>query len=74
MVVGYALLRDWRLISALLYPFGRWGALMRKRNLIQGKRRVSDDELLRWFSNEPAAQNVEQGETSLSAQLSAKKA
>jgi GT2 family glycosyltransferase len=74
MVVGYALTRDWRLISALLYPLRHWGALMRKRNLIQGKRRVGDDELLRWFSDQPRAENTEQGESSVSSQLSARKA
>jgi GT2 family glycosyltransferase len=56
MVVGYALLRDWRLLSALLYPLQRRRSLMRKRTLIQGKRRVSDGDLLRWFSNKPYAE------------------
>src|SRR5262249_45080075 len=45
MVVGYALLRDWRLLSALLYPIRNRSGLMTKRRLIQAKRRVSDREL-----------------------------
>ena len=51
MVAGYALLRDWRLLSALWYPIRNWRRLMRKRMLIQAKRRVSDRELARWFAN-----------------------
>lgn len=56
MVVGYALLRDWRLLSALLYPLRRWRPLMRKRSLIHSRRRVADGELLRWFSDKPFAE------------------
>jgi GT2 family glycosyltransferase len=60
MIVGYALLRDWRLLSALLYPLKNWQSLMRKRKLIQGKRRISDKELARWYRNRPEAQLVVQ--------------
>jgi GT2 family glycosyltransferase len=58
MVVGYALLRDWRLLSALLYPLRKWTRLMRQRKLIQDKRRISDRELAHWFSNTPASEPV----------------
>lgn len=60
MVVGYALLRDWRLLSALLYPLRHWSAIRRKRALIHSKRRVTDRELLRWFSDRPFAEPVVQ--------------
>ena len=56
MILGYALLRNWRLVSALFYPIKRWPVLMRKRKFIQGKRRVSDRELARWFSKKPFAE------------------
>lgn len=59
MVVGYALLRDWRLLSALVYPLRIWPRLMHKRRLIQGRRRVSDHELARWFSNSPVGEPAE---------------
>lgn len=56
MVAGYALLRDWRLISAIVYPVRVWPDLMRKRRAIQGKRRASDRELAQWFSNTPMSE------------------
>jgi GT2 family glycosyltransferase len=58
MIVGYAMLRDRQLLSALLYPIKRWPVLMRKRKLIQAKRRVPDRELARWFSKVPFAEPV----------------
>jgi GT2 family glycosyltransferase len=71
MVVGYALLRDWRLLSALLYPMQIWPDLMRKRKLIQGKRRVSDRELARWFSNSPVSEPLVRRHAADSVQMSA---
>lgn len=53
LILGYAALRNWRLFSALFYPLRHWNRFMHKRRLIQSKRRVSDRELLRWFSNRP---------------------
>jgi hypothetical protein len=73
MVVGYALLRDWRLISALLYPLSHWRVLMRKRKLVQAKRRVSDRELARWFSNRPASRWADQVVPPNSSEAFAKK-
>jgi GT2 family glycosyltransferase len=72
MVIGYALLRDWRLISALLYPISHWRVLMRKRKLIQAKRRVSDRELAHWFSNRPVSQALHEV-AALSSQAFARK-
>jgi GT2 family glycosyltransferase len=59
MVLGYALVRDWRLLSALWHPIRNWPRLMRKRKLVQAKRRVPDRELAPWFSNSPATQPAE---------------
>jgi GT2 family glycosyltransferase len=57
-VVGYALLRDRRLFSAVVYPLRHRSETRRKREWIQAHRRVSDRELLKWFgaqTGEPAA-------------------
>ena len=58
---GHALVRDRRMISACLY---RWRPevrerLRRKRAEIQSRRKVSDHELLWWFSNTPRAIDAE---------------
>jgi GT2 family glycosyltransferase len=55
MTVGYALLRDWRMISAVFYPFRAFGSIRRKRAIIQARRKVSDRDLLWWFCNVPRA-------------------
>ena len=55
MILGYAGLRNWRLFSALFYPLRHWGRFMRKRQWIQSRRKVSDRQLLFWFSNQPAS-------------------
>ncbi|MBV8282418.1 MAG: glycosyltransferase, partial [Candidatus Eremiobacteraeota bacterium] len=59
-VFGYALLRDRSMISACLY---RWRREVRhglrvKREIIQSRRKVSDDALVWWFSNTPRALDV----------------
>lgn len=51
MILGYAALRNWRLFSALFYPLRHWGRFIRKRRCIQSRRKVSDRQLLHWFSN-----------------------
>ena len=55
MTLGYALVRDWRMISAVFYPFRAFGNIRRKRAIIQARRRVSDHDLLWWFCNTPRA-------------------
>jgi GT2 family glycosyltransferase len=60
MIFGYALLRDRRLLSACLY---RWRSdvrarLRHKRAIVQLRRRISDRDLLWWFSNTPRALNA----------------
>jgi GT2 family glycosyltransferase len=56
-ILGYALLRDRRMLSACSY---RWRSdvrarLRHKREVIQAHRRVSDRELVWWFSDTPRA-------------------
>jgi GT2 family glycosyltransferase len=58
MTLGYALLRDWRLISAVLYPWRAFGSIRRKRAIIQSRRKVFDRDLLWWFCNSPRAVDV----------------
>ncbi len=62
MVVGYAIFRNWRLLSALVYPLQHMGRFRCKRKLIQSRRKISDRQLLHWFSNRPASEPLESGE------------
>lgn len=55
MILGYALLRDRRLLSALAYPITHLDSIRRKRNIIQSRRCVSDRHLIWWFADEPRA-------------------
>ncbi len=59
MTLGYALLRDWRMLSALVYPFRALDSIRRKRAIIQSRRKVSDRDLLWWFCNTPRAVDAE---------------
>lgn len=65
MVWGYALLRDRRMLSACWYPWRPEvrARLARKRGIIQARRKVSDRELLWWFSDTPRAIDVDRDET-----------
>jgi GT2 family glycosyltransferase len=49
MIAAYALLRDQRMISALMQPLRLRNKLREKRAWIQGHRRVGGSEILRWF-------------------------
>ena len=55
MTLGYALVGDWRMISAVFYPFRAFGSIRRKRAIIQSRRKVSDRDLLWWFCDRPRA-------------------
>ncbi|HVO78721.1 MAG TPA: glycosyltransferase family 2 protein [Candidatus Bathyarchaeia archaeon] len=59
MILGFALVRDWRLLSALVYPLRNLANIRRKRTIIQVRRRVADRELLWWFNDSPRAVNAE---------------
>ncbi len=61
MVVGYALLRDWRLLSAVAYPLRHLSGIRDKRKSIQSRRRVSDRDLLWWFHDSLRAIDLENG-------------
>jgi GT2 family glycosyltransferase len=59
MTLGYALLRDWRMLSAVVYPLRAYGNIRHKRVIIQSRRQVSDRDLLWWFCDTPRAVDVE---------------
>jgi hypothetical protein len=58
--VGYALLRDRSMLSAIFYQFRPEvrTRLRRHREIIQSRRKVSDRELLWWFSETPRAIDI----------------
>lgn len=58
--LGYAVLRDRSMLSAIFYRFRPEvrRRLRHQRNTIQSRRKVSDRELLWWFSNSPRAVDV----------------
>jgi len=64
MIVGYAALRDRRLWSALTYCWHVRKDTRRKRAIVQSRRRVSDRDLLWWFSDTPRAMEVASGKQS----------
>ena len=59
MIVGYAVLRDRRLLSAIAYPWKVRDSVRHKRAIIQSRRRVSDRDLIWWFSDTPRAVDVD---------------
>jgi GT2 family glycosyltransferase len=59
MTIGYALVCDWRMLSALVYPLRAYRSVRRKRAIIQSRRRVSDRDLLWWFCNTPRSVDAE---------------
>ena len=66
MTFGYAIVRDRRLWSAVIYWWKVRDSIRRKRAIIQARRRVSDRDLLWWFSNTPRA--IDAGRTVVSSQ------
>ena len=71
MIFGYAILRDWRLLSALIYPWRNFGTVRRKRKVIQLRRRVSDRRLLWWFNDTPRAVLAEGNQSHIPADVPA---
>jgi GT2 family glycosyltransferase len=53
MIVGYAVVRDRRLLSAITYPWKVRDTVRRKRAIIQARRKVSDRDLIWWFNDTP---------------------
>jgi GT2 family glycosyltransferase len=60
MTFGYAAVRDRRLWSAVTHWWKLRDSIRRKRAIIQSRRRVSDRDLLWWFSTRPRAIDVEE--------------
>jgi GT2 family glycosyltransferase len=60
MTLGYALFRDWRMISAVFYPVRAFRSIRRKRTIIQSRRKISDRDLVWWFCNTPRATDAEE--------------
>ena len=54
-VIGYCLLADRRLASALTAVWKSRHELRRKRKVVQSRRSVSDEDLSIWFSTRPAS-------------------
>jgi GT2 family glycosyltransferase len=74
VILGYTLLVDRRLLSAFWFLWKHRKAIWKKRGWIQSRRRVSDAELERWFSNSPASfplASAPDSKTAASAQTSA---
>src|SRR5271157_2060843 len=59
LTIGYAVVRDQRMLSALAYVWRVRDSIRRKRTIIQSRRRVADRDLLWWFCNTPRAVDVE---------------
>ena len=70
MIFGYAILRDWRLLSALGYPLRNFASVRDKRKIIQQRRRISDRHLLWWFNDTPRAAYVDTDDLRISARVS----
>ena len=58
MVLGYALLRDRRLLSALAYPIKNVRTTLTKRKWIQEQRRIKDRNMLKWFRYQPTSLTI----------------
>jgi GT2 family glycosyltransferase len=52
-VVGYVFVREWTSLGALFYVLRHLPRLLKKRRLIQAKRRVAEPELEAWFVDPP---------------------
>lgn len=55
MILGYAIVSNQRLLSALIYPLRHFKSVHHKRGIIQLRRRVTDRRLIWWFSDNPRA-------------------
>ncbi len=57
-VIGGCLLREWNSLPAFPLLLKLWRRTWNKRREIMNKRRADDAYIARWFSNEPAAENI----------------
>ena len=67
MTVGYAAVRDRRLLSAVTYPWRVRDSIRRKRATIQSRRRISDRDLIWWFHDTPRAIDIKSLSTTVAA-------
>ena len=58
LILGYSLLVDRRLLSALAFVWKNRKRTREKRRLIQARRRVAEGEIRSWFRNTPVARPV----------------
>ena len=58
LIIGYAVLLDRKLLSALIFPIKNWRRLWAKRKWIQSRRRVPNRDLMKWFDYRPASEQV----------------
>jgi len=59
LIIGYSVLVDRKLLTALIFPLKNWRRMWMKRKLIQAGRRVSDRNLMSWFTYYPASKAIE---------------
>lgn len=55
MILGYCLIFDWQLLSAFSFVWAERKKTWEKRKWIQSRRRVSDNQLAKWFSDHPVS-------------------
>jgi GT2 family glycosyltransferase len=70
MIFGYTVVRDRRLLSALVYPLRNFRRVQHKRRIIQLRRRVTDHRLIWWFSDTPRARFAEVNPSPIPAGMS----
>lgn len=66
-VLGYCLLVDPRLLRSLVEVWGARHELIKKRKIIQSRRRISNAELARWFAFTPVSEPLRPGAVPLSS-------
>jgi hypothetical protein len=54
-IIGYSLVGDRRFLSAFVFVWKNRQRTLRKRRLIQARRRVGEAEIRSWFRNKPEA-------------------
>jgi GT2 family glycosyltransferase len=56
MILGYCVLLDRRLLSGFTYLWQIRKDIWKKRQQIQSRRRVGEDEIITWFNDQPVTQ------------------
>jgi GT2 family glycosyltransferase len=58
-IIGYSLVGDRRILSALAFVWKNRQRTLRKRRIIQARRQVGEPEIRSWFRNTPEARALE---------------